>query len=280
MPMRSRGDRHKPTTRTSVCAGTRGFWRRLEMKDAGKNSAYRSRAVAKPRLDLSTDAQAVATHCRRSLRLGGARLPDEYFYRSLSLCVIDAVFSIGVRYEGVKNVVARYREHARMGVPNGRDSEPLTALITRMNENGPEWFAENVFRNRQRTSTRSGILKSDAVLRFARVLAAHGVSHRDVLSLADLEAIENAVRRIPGQRSGISFQYFLMLAGDDDLIKPDRMIQRFLTSAIGRFVRVDDCRQLIIGALSFLRPDHPHLTPRLLDWLIWNHQRAQAAVEH
>jgi hypothetical protein len=51
---------------------------------------------------------AVVDHCRTVLDLPNAQLNREYGYRCLPLCVIDAVWSFGVRYEGVKNVVQRY----------------------------------------------------------------------------------------------------------------------------------------------------------------------------
>lgn len=35
-------------------------------------------------------------------------LPTEYNYCHLPLCVIDAVFSIGVRYQGVTNTISRF----------------------------------------------------------------------------------------------------------------------------------------------------------------------------
>ena len=47
-----------------------------------------------------------------------ATLPEEFFYNSFDLCVIDAVFSIGVKYTGVKNVVARYKEYVEKTYPN------------------------------------------------------------------------------------------------------------------------------------------------------------------
>ena len=43
--------------------------------------------------------------CREKLDLENIKLGDEYFYNSLPLCVIDAVFSIAVRYEVTCNVV-------------------------------------------------------------------------------------------------------------------------------------------------------------------------------
>lgn len=58
-----------------------------------------------------SDAEIVAKYCREYLDLHSASLPEEYGYRHVPLCIIDSVWSIGVRHEGVQNVVARYAEH-------------------------------------------------------------------------------------------------------------------------------------------------------------------------
>ena len=57
-----------------------------------------------------TDAELEAACCEANLPLN-EKLGREYFYQSLPLCVIDAVFSIGVRYAGVKKVVSRYCDY-------------------------------------------------------------------------------------------------------------------------------------------------------------------------
>jgi hypothetical protein len=54
------------------------------------------------------DVERAVAHASQVLSLAGASLPHEYSYSSLSLCVIDAVYSIGVRYEDVQAVVRRY----------------------------------------------------------------------------------------------------------------------------------------------------------------------------
>ena len=57
---------------------------------------------------MTDDFTKVARSAMTLLPLEGATLGREYYYNSLSLCVIDAVFSIGVRYESVRAVVRRY----------------------------------------------------------------------------------------------------------------------------------------------------------------------------
>lgn len=226
----------------------------------------------------------VARYADAELPLGAARLPDEYYYQSLPLCVIDAVYSIGVRYEGVRRVVARYCDHvgqtrvrdSRQDLPAPAEQESLSTFCTRIERTGIEHMAATVFKNRQRTSTRSGILKAEAVYQFASVLRAHGAEYfQDVPSVADDRQFASEILSIRGQGSGISLQYFWMLAGSDEFVKPDRMILRFLQTVFDRPITVQESQRLLSGATTVLSAKYPHLTPRLLDYVIWEYQRQQ-----
>jgi hypothetical protein len=138
----------------------------------------------------------------------------------VALSVIDAVWSIGVRYEGVTNVIRRYCTYVR-ATPNDCTTR-LSALTADMAARGIEFYADHVFQNRQRTSTRAGILKAEAVYRCASELRAHGiVALSDVRTLLSNTAVEEQLCRIPGHGSGISFKYFLMLTGSYDQVKPE-----------------------------------------------------------
>jgi len=224
----------------------------------------------------------VAAH--NELHIAEAVLPDEYFYASLPLCVIDSVFSINARYEGVRNVIARYcsyydlpryREN-RDGVPPQADQQSIGDLIQKINALGPELFAGEILRNRQRTSARNGILKSEAVLRFAQALSSHSIEClQDVAHGINDETLRQEVLSIPGQRSGISLQYFFMLSGSDDLVKPDRMIHRYLERVLEKGITDEDALEVITRAVVVLWPRHAHLTARLLDFQIWKHERDQ-----
>jgi hypothetical protein len=162
--------------------------------------------------------------------------PRERRWTSLSLCIADAVWSIGANYDQVV-VPLVCKLAANSGVeqptvpaqePTRADPLPLTRLtaLTVDNLTG--------LTNRQRTSTRNGILKSDAVLRHTRVFAGH-----DVFTLPDafelfidtprLDAVDAALRSIPGEgKFGVRRNYLWMLIGNGDLIKPDRMVLRWL----------------------------------------------------
>jgi hypothetical protein len=58
-----------------------------------------------------TEILAIAEYARKVLPLSSAKLSEEYFYQSLPLCIIDAVFSIGVKYHSTCEVVIRYCKH-------------------------------------------------------------------------------------------------------------------------------------------------------------------------
>jgi hypothetical protein len=229
--------------------------------------------------DLS---ERVADLAKHKLNLAVAKLRDEHFYASLPLCIIDAVFSIGVKYEGTKRTVVRW----------ARSQNPQWALDRRLSgeEHGVSDFirtletmtadelANGPFGNRQRTSSRSGILKTDAIRQFAIALQQVGIERFDDIKDANkLTSAESLVTKIAGQRSGISFDYFVLLAGNE-LVKADRMICRFVADA----AQVDTvspgvAKEAVIGAAKLLKVDFPHLDTRLLDSEIWSYESQKAA---
>lgn len=233
---------------------------------------------------MTTDVAHVADYCRAVLSLDDASLSDEYYYAHLPLCVIDAVFSIGVNYASTRNTVSRYCQASglqqtrlsRDTLPPVEQQQSIEQMIALIEAHGPDHFAHHVVCNRQRTSTTNGILKAEAVLRFGRVLQQHGCRYlQDAAGMAADTTLEREVCAIPGQRSGLSFHYFLMLAGSDDLVKPDRMVTRFLTTVLQRSVTQREAQHLLPDVAAHLYPVYPHLTPRMLDYVIWSYQRTR-----
>jgi hypothetical protein len=226
--------------------------------------------------------QNLSDHCERVLDLKNAKLNEEYFYQSLPLCVLDAVFSIGVRYEGTRHTVIRYCDYFKVArirddkttIPTQSDQESISTFLARVEGIGIQRFTDEVLMNRQRTSSRSGILKSEASFLFARALKSNGVDYlQDVPPLISNDAFERKIKAIPGQGSGISLRYFFMLAGSDLFIKPDRHIKDFIKDGIGVAPNLDQSQSLLYKVAMKLKSKHTHLTPRLLDNLIWNFQR-------
>jgi hypothetical protein len=228
-----------------------------------------------------SDMVALAEYCRTTLDLSSSKLGEEYYFQSLPLCVIETVFSIGARYESTVQTVRKFCAYfglklcrEQMEFPETSDQLSISEFLEFYNRYGIENFAAEIYRNRQRTSTRNGILKSEAVVRFAKVVSQFGVDYfQDIFRVLENREFEDAIAEIPGQRSGISTRYFYMLAGSDDYIKPDRMVERYLWDAIQQKLTVHESHALIVGAQRILVQEFPHLTPRLLDYLIWQYQR-------
>lgn len=227
----------------------------------------------------------VIERIKSDIDLSESILGDEYYYNSLTFCIIDAVFSIGVNYIAVQNTVRKYCNYYDLKIfrnphtsnfPEHEQQETIISFIKKIEEMGVNDFTDTVLQNRQRTSTRSGILKTEASLRFAKALAAHKIDTFKDISKVQIDiSIEKKIREIPGQKSGISFKYFLMLAGDIDLIKPDRMIIRYIENITQTKIREEQIIEIIKKAAAVLQQEFPNITARSLDHEIWKFQRQQ-----
>lgn len=137
-------------------------------------------------------------------------------------------------------------------------------IIDRRLKNGCKY--EELFGNRQRTSSKSGILKAEAVHQFAKALLESGIhAFSDLRDRNKLEAAEKRVKQIPGQSSGITFTYFLMLAGEDDYVKSDTHIRRFVSDALcidwNHLVSEKRAEKLVREAARRFREHYPQITP-------------------
>jgi hypothetical protein len=227
----------------------------------------------------------VAETTRTKLPLKDTVLGDEHEYASLPLCVIDAVFSIGVKYASTKLVPPRWAAaqapqwpvHRKGAIKEHSISEFLDVAerFTR------DELATQIFKNSQRTSSKNGILKAQAVRLFAVALQKAGIERfADCEDETKLELAEAYVRDVKGQSSGISFDYFLILVGHET-VKADRMICRFVARAAGlEHVAPTAAKRAVIDATALLKPMFPHLTTRLFDYIIWNYESRNAAPNH
>jgi hypothetical protein len=201
----------------------------------------------------------------------------EFRYTSLPFCVLDAIFSINARYGQVQNVIQRYADHYRLPVYRPttellpREAQvPISDLVEQIDAVGPVVFAADIVRNRGRTSPRGGILKAEASLRFARVLAAEGIeTMQDMGDRRGDASLEAALRRVHGQKSGVAVAAFFMLAGDETLLKPDRMVLRFLERTLGRRVTGEEAQELLRHAAAALCTRGHPASVGVVDYTIW-----------
>ena len=234
------------------------------------------------------DIKRIVARCTEVLPLETAQLGAEYGYQCLPLCVIDAVWSIGVRYGGVKNVVSRYCDYFALHNELVQEQHSIHDLIRSMDEKGIIWFRDEVFQNAQRTSTRGGISKAEAVYMFASTLHKHGMNTvRDIPKISWYEDLRDEINKpyaqellsIPGQRSGISLSYFFMLTGSSGLVKPDRMVIAFLKETLNREVKENEAQRLLAYASQQLNAEFPLMTPRMLDHQIWKYQSGRHVTQ-
>jgi hypothetical protein len=212
------------------------------------------------------------------------QLGDEFFYQSLPLCVIDAVYSLNQKYTATQNVVQRFCERFKLQTfRDPREKLPaidrqfsINDLLTVYKEYSFQEMAEDIYKNRRPTSPRGGILRSEAIYHFSKVLQKYRINYlQDVAKIIADSSFERDILTIPGQGSGVSLRYFYMLAGSDDYLKPDVWIIRYVEEMIIRKVTIEECENLLKCTADILKEKFPLLTPRQLDYAIWvwQHER-------
>ena len=171
------------------------------------------------------EVEAEPDHVRRIPDAERAPVPARAErWTSLSACVLDAVWSVGVDHDRVVvPLVRRVLEIEATGpllaeTPVDADSHPLPRLLTRFPD---EQALEAAAQNRQRTSTRGGVTKAEAALRYARTLVAHGVLGIEDLPRLTVDPalwarLDRALSRVPGEgQHGARRSHFWALCGVD-----------------------------------------------------------------
>lgn len=230
--------------------------------------------------EYEAEVAALATKCRELF--GDETLWFEVAgYRSVALCIIDSIYSIGSHYNSVVNVVDRYVAYRAAQGGNAYDDTVEQLVETFQDVGGSDAWADMVC-NRKPAHTKEGaLLKSEVVFR-----AAIGLSNLGIQSAKDLErqastaeglsALKNSWLRLPSQSSGISFNYFLILAGYQS-VKPDRMVLKFLeehTGLIGRKLGAEKATELI-SRVAAVYPTEA----RKLDHIVWRYSSGRPIAD-
>lgn len=186
-------------------------------------------------LDLD-DVAALTTACHRDLGNPDGWFVTTGYPKSLALCIIDSIYSTGARYTSVLNVVARYRAY-RAEQGGDADTDGVEELLTTIDElGGADAWATRIGNRRPTSTAQNAPLKSVAVANIASKLADLDVRTTDQLRARvhtnTLAVVKNAWRTAPGQRSGITWDYALMLAQVPG-VKADRMVIAYTARAIG-----------------------------------------------
>lgn len=190
---------------------------------------------------------------------------------SVVIGVIDSIFSIGTKYESTIKVVDRFVE--KINIKRNEDDYTTKDFIRDFGTFSDEELANGIFKNRQRTSTVNGMLKSAAVKQVISIFNDNGIqTKKDLLNHKNIKEVERQVRTVKGQRSGVSFDYIMMHAGDENRFKPDRHIYTFFEKILGHGKLTEtELEQVFFDELTKVKEVYPFFTARSLDSLIWEY---------
>ena len=145
----------------------------------------------------------LAKYCDEKLSFSMMAIRPEYRYQSLPLCVIDAVFSMNVKYKGVQNVIKRYCGYFHLkenreyeDYPPIEEQQSIETLIENYDKNGIEYLTDQIYKKHQRSSPKSGILKTEAVYRFAKTLEKFNVNYfQDIIKICHGETNKQFIEK-------------------------------------------------------------------------------------
>jgi hypothetical protein len=222
--------------------------------------------------DLSSEAEPLTATCRTIFGDETKWITADGYPNSLALCVIDSIFSTSSHYTSVINVVAEYCKYRRN---QGGDpyTDGIKELLATFEEVGDSAGWAKLVDNHKPAHTRRGaLLKAEVIHR-----AAKSLESADILTVADLHKlhaqdehltpVKKLWLKLPSQRSGVTYNYFLILAGFQS-VKPDRMVIRFVEEHAGLKEKLTPMQTAdLIKQVAGLYPTQA----RRLDHIIWRH---------
>lgn len=215
---------------------------------------------------------------RCSIVSENAELGNEFFPAHLSVALIDAVFNPQLRYKTmVVPIIERYCRHFGLrrtrtdqeNLPPVEEQETLRDLIGHYEEYGLEYMKEEVFAARYRSPGKNTPTKAENVLLVATELQKIGINTLQDAREASLERpgeIKSALIKLRGIGER-TINMFLMYSGNDDFVKGDVHVCRFVEKALGRKVSAAEAEKSVKDAARELE-----ISPRILDYKIWEHE--------
>ena len=218
-------------------------------------------------------ATQFAKYCESTFDLS---TQSDYGYQSLSVCLLDCVYSLRARYFDVTvPLVQRYANMFMNGDPYA-SGDTVSMLLRRMDDIGHLAFAEKVLINHQKLGGKKHIPKEEVCYQLARYLRdLHIETIEDFQHFESQEILEIVIRAVNGLGDA-GVNYLFMLAGDPNRCKPDVHIHHCIREACGHDISNEDCQTLFTDAVTILRVQHPNLTVRGLDGIIWRAYQIRA----
>jgi len=225
---------------------------------------------------------AVVRKGRRVIDLCSAQLGAECIPAHLSVALIDAILTARLRYEAqVVPLVDRYcrffglrrlrTDRSRLPLP--RDQETLQDLINHYETYGVRGMEEEIFGARYR-SPGTDIPKVENIRHAAVELRKIGLENLQDAASRDSGEIERVLRPLKGIGAR-TIHMFLMYAGNENYVKGDVHIRRFVADALDRKgVSAAEAEQIVQEAAGVLG-----VAPRHLDYAIWQYASGARRIE-
>ena len=212
----------------------------------------------------------VIDYCEKMLDFSQQAPPG---YKSAPICALDSVFSIGVKYASVKNVVNNFL-HWLGDLP--METEITTSEVLDRIGYRTDTELSGLLNNFQRTDTHeNSILKSEAYILFLQVMQRFNVETcEDIARMVDDQDFQSTIKSIRGQSSGLTLEYLFILARIESYVKVDRHITRFAQTATGKGnLSKEQIINIVRTASKYMAcQNHPGMNARWLDHLIWTYQ--------
>lgn len=209
----------------------------------------------------------LASYCEAHFDLEPRRFER---YRSLSVCILDCVYSLRARYDTITlPVVQRYADLFLGGDIHAPD-DTVTDLINHIKSVGGTKEFADLLKNHQKLGAKK-IPKAEAVLEMASFLQLLNIETiEDFATFESPKLLEAALRAVDGI-SDAGMNYMFMLAGDTSRVKPDIHIHHCIKDACGSDVNNAECQIIYFEAVELLHEKHPDLTVSGLDGIVWQY---------
>ncbi|TDK25841.1 hypothetical protein E2F48_11505 [Arthrobacter crusticola] len=223
---------------------------------------------------FTAEAEKLTEVCRDIFGGEAGWITADGYPHSLALCVIDSIYSTGSNYQSVINVVNEYREYRRAH-DGDANQDGTKELLATFQEAGDSAAWAEIVNNRKPAHTKANAPLKAEVIRQAAEMLQNELGyltlkdlHRACAQDENLKALKDAWLDLPSQRSGVTHNYLLILAGFQS-VKPDRMVTRFIEEHIdlgGRRLTPSQAAELIKRVAEL----YPTQAQRL-DHVIWRH---------
>ena len=212
-------------------------------------------------------------YCKNKIDFNNNIFPN---YGSLSVCIIDCVYSLRANYKLVtERVVQNYANIYMNGNPED-NQDTLSNLINRIESKTAEIFAKETLENEQKSG---GVLKSEICPKLAKYLRAIGIEtiedfrkfqNKSEKPEESEELLEIIIRSVKGIGNA-GTNYLFMLAGDTGRCKPDVHMRKCIKNVCGEDLKDDEYQELFTEAVILLNKNNSNkqLTVRDLDHAIW-----------